>query len=108
MDEAAFEAALDRDRLGRRDEPAAFALRTGFDQRTAASVLEDEFVAEDFGNLALHRDLTPIAHRSDRGRRERENDRWTIEFRDRHQTGPQGEGDDGNGGDRGERTVAPT
>ena len=100
MDEAAFEAALDRDRLGRRDEFASFALRTGLDQRAAARVLKDEFVAEDFGDLALHGDRAPIAHRSDGGRRERKNDRRAIEFRDRHQAGAQGEGDDGNGGDR--------
>src|SRR5579872_6028212 len=51
MNEPAFEAALHRERQGRRDEIAAFALWTGFDERPTASVLKDEFFAEDFSNL---------------------------------------------------------
>ena len=45
MDEAVFEAPLDRDGLGLGHESGVVALGTGFDERPAAVVLDDEFVA---------------------------------------------------------------
>jgi hypothetical protein len=46
MQEAVFEAAPDRYRFVLGDEIAVLALTPGFDERTAAGVLEDELVAE--------------------------------------------------------------
>jgi hypothetical protein len=71
VDETVFEAALDRHSLVFRDERGIFALTSGFDESAAASVLENELVAEDLDHLAFDLDRAPVSHRGDRNRRQR-------------------------------------
>jgi hypothetical protein len=71
VDEAMFEAALDRHSLIFGDKRSIFALTSGFDERAAAGVLQDELVAEDLGHLAFDLDGAPVSHRGDRNRRKR-------------------------------------
>jgi hypothetical protein len=77
MDESVLEPALDSHVFGLGDELAAFAQAAGVDERAPAVVLNDEFVAEDLGDLTLHCDLAPVMHGSDRGGRQHHQRRAT-------------------------------
>src|ERR1019366_4015286 len=68
VDEAIVEMALHGDRLAFRHQLAAFAARTSVNQRASTVVLDDEFVAEHFGNLTLDRDGRAVLQLCDRSR----------------------------------------
>jgi hypothetical protein len=71
VDEAMFEATLDRHGLIFRDERDVFALTSGFDEGAAAGVLENEFVAEDLSHLTFDLDRARVRHGGDRDSRQR-------------------------------------
>jgi hypothetical protein len=68
--EAALEAALHHDLLALGDDGTALALRSELDQGPAGVVLQDELVAEDLGDAALHGDHVVRLHLVDGGGRE--------------------------------------
>ena len=71
VNEAMFEAALDRHNLIFGDKRGVFALTSGFDEGAAARVPQDELVAEDLGNLTFDFDIAPVSHSGDRNRGKR-------------------------------------
>jgi hypothetical protein len=85
MDKSALEPALNSYVFGLGDELTAFAWAAGVDESAPAAVLNDEFVAEDLGDLTLHRDLAPVMHGRDWGGRQ---------HHQRRATGLQGRGRD--------------
>ena len=69
VQEAVGEAALDGHGLADGDELAALAGAAGLDQRPAGRVGQDELVAEDLGDLAVHRRRVVVREAADRDRR---------------------------------------
>ncbi|HTK14530.1 MAG TPA: hypothetical protein VL402_12090 [Xanthobacteraceae bacterium] len=66
MDHATVETALHRHTFVLVDNLASVAARSCVDQRSATIVLNDELVAKDFGDLALHGDGHCVFHLGDR------------------------------------------
>src|ERR1700722_6465620 len=62
VNETVIETSLDADRLSFRHQPSVFAAWPRFPQRATAIVLDDELVAEDFGDLPLYGDGTEVRH----------------------------------------------
>src|ERR1035441_6787002 len=72
------EMALHGDRLAFRHQLAAFAARTSVNQRASTVVLDDEFVAEHFGNLTLDRDGRAVLQLRDRPRLQQQDRLWPV------------------------------
>src|SRR5580704_16627325 len=69
MNRSMLEPALNGHRFGLGDKVSGFAAPAGVHEGASAIVLNDEFVAEDLGDLTFHRDFAPIVHgRDGRGR----------------------------------------
>jgi hypothetical protein len=69
MNRSMLKSALNGHRFGLGDQVCGLAAAAGVHEGTSAVVLNDELIAEDLGDLTLHRDLAPVAHGRDRGRR---------------------------------------
>ena len=102
MDEAVFETPLNRDGLGLGHESAVVAPWSGFDERPAAIVLKDEFIAKNFGHLSLHGNGSPVLHGADRtGGEGHEGDRGMRPLGQCGRARPDREGADDRGRDGG-------
>ena len=65
-----LESTLNGHHFGIGDEVSALSATTRVHQGASAIVLNDEFIAEDLGDLTLHRDFAPVVHgRDGRGRK---------------------------------------
>jgi hypothetical protein len=70
MNEPMLEPALNGHRFGLGDQVSALAATTRVHEGAPTIVLNDELVAEDLGDLTLHRHFAPVVHGRDRCGRE--------------------------------------
>jgi hypothetical protein len=92
-----IEPALDRDGFALGDHIGVLAPGAEIDQRTAAAVIEDEFIAEDLGDVALHGSWASVLQPADRGRLKQHDALGLPTLRELHPAGAGGCTDEKNG-----------